>query len=51
MNTYILTGGWNFKIFLKENDAVALDWTVVTYLLVEHVIEHDLDSAYGVCIH
>ena len=28
-----------------------LRWTVVTYLLVEHVIEHDLDSAYGVCIH
>ena len=22
-----------------------LRWTVVTYLLVEHVIEHDLDSA------
>ena len=28
-------------------------WTVATYLLknVEHEIEHDIDSAYIVCIH
>ena len=30
-----------------------LHWTVVTYLLknVEHGIEHDVDSAYGVCMY
>ena len=28
-------------------------WTVVTYFLkhVEHGVEHDADSTYGVCIH
>ena len=25
MNTYILAKGWNFKTFLKENYAIALD--------------------------
>ena len=28
-------------------------WTVATYFLkhVEHGVEHDADSTYGVCIH
>ena len=32
---------------------VQLLWTGFTYLLqnVKHRIEHDIDSAYGVCIH
>ena len=30
-----------------------LIWTVVTYSLknIEHTVEHDVDSANGVCIH
>ena len=40
---------------MKKNFAIALAlfWTVGAYLLkdVEHGIEHDVDSAYGVCIH
>ena len=28
-------------------------WTIATYLLknVEHGLKHDIDCAYGVCIH
>ena len=39
--TYTLTEGRNFKTFMKENYAIALDscWT------------WNVDSAYGVCIH
>ena len=31
---------------------VQLIWTVITYSLknIEHTVEHDIDSAYGVCI-
>ena len=38
MNTYILAEGRNFKTFLKEN------------YTTEHGTDHDIDSAYGVCI-
>ena len=47
MNFYILTEGRNFKAFLKENYAVALD---SFYMFIEHEIEHSGESAYGVCI-
>ena len=48
MNTYILTWRRNFKTFWKQNDATGLD---SCYLFdVEHGTEHDLDSAYGVCM-
>ena len=43
MNTYMLKGR-DFKTFLKENYAVALE----SYYMF---IEHDADSAYGVCIY
>ena len=36
MNTYILTEGRNFKIFLKENYAIALDSSLGTYLLKKY---------------
>ena len=50
-NTYILTEGRNFKTFLKENYASALDSCYMfTKKNVEHGIEHDVDSAYGVSI-
>ena len=49
MNTYILTERRNFKKFWKENLAIGLD---SCYLInVEHRTEHDIDSAYGVCMH
>ena len=51
INTYILTEGRNFKTFLKENYASALDSCYMfTKKNVEHGIEHDVDSAYGVSI-
>ena len=43
MNTYMLKGR-DFKTFLKENYAVTLE----SYYMF---IEHDADSAYGVCIY
>ena len=52
MNNHILTEGQNFKIFWKENYAIALDGCcLLTKKNVEHGIEHDIDSAYGVCKH
>ena len=49
MNTYIITGRRNFKTLLKENYTVGLN---SCYLFnVEHGTEHDIDSAYGVCMH
>ena len=46
---YILTERRNFKTFWKENLAISLD---SCYLFnVENGTEHDVDSAYGVCIH
>ena len=52
MNSYILTEGRNFQIFWKENYAIALDGCcLLTKKNVEHGIEHDIDSAYGVCKH
>ena len=53
MNMYILTEGRNFKTFMKENYAIALDscYLLIYYKYVEHGIERDIDSAYRVCIH
>ena len=52
---YILTEGRNINTFLKKTLKEKMYWKkiVVTYLLkdVEHGIEHDVDSAYGACIH
>ena len=49
MNTYTITGRRNFRTLLKENYAVGLN---SCYLFnVEHGTEHDIDSAYGVCMH
>ena len=49
MNTYTLTEKRNFKTFWRENYATALD---SCYLVnVENKTEHDIDSAYGVCMH
>ena len=46
---YILTERRNFKTFWKENWEISLD---SCYLFnVENGTEHDVDSAYGVCIH
>ena len=45
MDTYILTENRNFKTFLKENYAIALD---SCYLFTKKLFEHDNDSAYGV---
>ena len=39
------TEGRNFKTFLKKT--MQLIWTFVTYL----IIDHDIDSGYGNCIH
>ena len=51
INTHMLTEDRNFKTFSKEIDANAS--AAVTYLLknMKHGTEHDIDSAYGVCIH
>ena len=51
INTYILSEDRNFRTFLKENYAIALDSSVATYLLknVKHGIEHDVHSAFEVC--
>ena len=53
MSMYTLTEGRNFKTFLKENHEIALDscYLFIYYKYVEHGIEHDIDSAYRVCIH
>ena len=49
MSIYILKERKNFKTFWKENYAIDLD---SCYLFnVEHEIEHDIDSALGVCMH
>ena len=50
VNMHMLTEDSNFKTFLKEIDANAS--ADITYLLesIKHGIEHDIDSAYGVCI-
>ena len=47
METYILTEGRHFKTFLKENYAIALD---SCYLFTKKMFEHNIDSAYGVCM-
>ena len=53
MSMYTLTEGRNFKTFLKENHEIALDscYLFIYYKYVEHGNEHDIDSAYRVCIH
>ena len=52
MITNILTERRNFKIFLEENYLVALDnCYLFTKKNVKHGIDHDIDSAYGVCIY
>ena len=51
MNMYILTEGRDFKKFLRENYAIALDSCYLFKENVEHGIEHDVDSVYEVCIH
>ena len=49
MNTYIITEGRNFKAILKENYAMTLD---SCYLFnVEHGIEYDVDSTYGIYLY
>ena len=51
---YILIEGRNFKTFLKENYAIALDscyQLIIYYKYVKHRIQHVIDSAYRVCIH
>ena len=37
----------NFKALLKENYAIAIG---SCYLFTKRMFEHDIDSAYGVCI-
>ena len=54
MNMYVITEVRNIKTFLKENYAIALDscyLLIYCYKYVEHGIEHDIGSAYRVCIH
>ena len=49
LNTYIHTERKNLKTFRKENYTIGLS---SCYLLnFEHGTEHDIDSAYGVCMH
>ena len=45
--------GRNFKTFIKENYAIALNscYLLIHYKYVEHGIEHDIHSAYRVYIH
>ena len=52
MNTDILSEGSNFKTFLKKPDTILLDIDSCYTLLKndELELEHDVDSAYGVCI-
>ena len=47
----VLTESRNIKTFLKKSYAVALDscWTFTKKML--HGLEHDVASAYGVCIY
>ena len=48
LNTYIHTERRNFKTFRKENYTIGLN---SCYLLnFEYGTEHDIDSAYGVCM-
>ena len=53
MNTFIKTECRNFKTFLKEHYAVVLNSCYTRYVLknVGYGIEHDVNSAYGVCIY
>ena len=49
LKTYIHTERRNFKTFWKENCTIGLN---SCYLLnFENGTEHDIDSAYGVCVH
>ena len=49
ISTHILTERRDFKTFWKENYAIDLD---SCYLFnVEHGTGHDVDRAYGVCMH
>ena len=49
MNTYILTERRNSETIWKENYTIGLK---SCYLFnVEHGSEHDIDRAYGVCMH
>ena len=49
LNTHIHTERRNFKTFREENYTIGLN---SCYLLnFEHGTEHDIDSAYGVCMH
>ena len=48
---HILTEGRKYETLLKESYAVALDSCWVLTENVFNGIEHDADSAYGVCIH
>ena len=47
IDLHILIEISNFKTLLKENYAVALN---SRYLFTKKMFEHDIDSAYGVCI-
>ena len=49
---HILTEGTNFTTFSKENYSIALDSCKLHIYQknVEHELEHDADSPYGVCI-
>ena len=44
---------YRYEIFLKENHAIAVDsyYIFTKKMYVEHGIEHDINSAYGGCIH
>ena len=52
MNNYILTEGRNFKVFWKENYAIALDGCcLLTKKMLNMELVHDVNSAYGVYKH
>ena len=50
INTYILTEDRNFKTFLKENYAIALNicYMFTKNMLVEHKIKHGVAKVYEV---
>ena len=52
MIMYILTEGRNFKTFLKENYAIALDscYLLIYCKYVEYRIEHDIDSVIDIAL-
>ena len=50
-STYTLTEGRAFKTLLKEHYAIVLDSCYTFTKNYEHGNEHDVDRAYGVCIH